>query len=148
MKRTVIAISLLVFGLGQALAAEPAAGSSRTNPLDNVGSIALGLLAVLAVIFFSAWLVRRLQGLQGPASNAVKVLAVLPVGQRERVTLLEVGKTQILVGITAQSIRTLHVFDEPVLDSSASPPGDFASRLQSILGTVEQKKPNDPGKPQ
>lgn len=143
MNRMAAAACAFLLSIGQVLASETEAAGSRAGPLENLGSIALGLIAVLAVIFLSAWLVRRLQGLQGPSSNAVRVLAVLPVGQRERVALLEAGKTQLLVGITAQSIRTLHVFDEPVLDANSPPPNDFASRLQAILGAGHQKKPND-----
>lgn len=142
MNRLAMTALVAVLSISHALAAEPDAASSRAGSTwDNLGSISLGLIAVLAVIFLSAWLVRRLQGLQGPSSNAVKVVAVLPVGQRERVALLEVGKTQLLVGITAQSIRTLHVFDEPVVDAGAATSGDFASRLQSMLskGAAGQK---------
>lgn len=139
MKRAMFAMIALTLLVSQALAAEKTTGGSRGSALDSLGSITLGLLAVLAVIFFSAWLVRRLQGLQGPSSNAVKVIAVLPVGQRERVTLLQVGKTQLLVGITTQSIRTLHVFDEPVVDPDTAPPSDFASRLQAVMGASMKK---------
>jgi flagellar protein FliO/FliZ len=142
MKRLVVTALAGAMSVGHALAAEPAAESARPGALDNLGSIALGLGAVLVVIFLSAWLVRRLQGLQGPSSNAVKVLAVLPVGQRERIALLEAGKTQLLVGITAHSIRTLHVFEEPVVDADSAAQGDFASRLQAMLakGSFSQGK--------
>ena len=133
-KRWATSAFALAVTLSHSVAAEPDAMAPRTDSgWENLGSISLGLLAVLAVIFLSAWLVRRLQGLQGPSSNAVKVLAVLPVGQRERVALLEVGNTQLLVGITAQSIRTLHVLDEPIVDGRPAPTGDFASRLQAML---------------
>tara|TARA_R100000322_G_scaffold4148_2_gene3291 strand:+ start:3667 stop:4155 length:489 start_codon:yes stop_codon:yes gene_type:complete len=134
-------IALLIASMGPAWAAEPKAAPAPSTPWENMSSVALGLLAVLAVIFLSAWLVRRLQGMQGPNNNAVKTLAVLPVGQRERIALLEVGGTQLLVGITAQSIRTLHVFDEPVVDAAGTGGnGDFASRLQAMLskGVVNQ----------
>lgn len=131
--RITAAFIVLLVSIGSVWAAEPEAAKSQSTPWDNIGSVALGLLAVLAVILFSAWLMRRLQGLQGPSSNAVRTLAVLSVGQRERIALLEVGKTQLLVGITAHSIRTLHVFDEPVMDSATASSGDFASRLQAML---------------
>lgn len=143
MRARAVLAGVAAMAAGHALAAEPAADAGRPGALDNLASISLGLGAVLVVIFLSAWLVRRLQGLQGTSTNAVRVLAVLSVGQRERVTLLEVGNTQLLVGITTQSIRTLHVFDEPVVEASSNAPtGDFASRLQAMLA----KAPLNPGK--
>ncbi|MFE8069515.1 flagellar biosynthetic protein FliO [Marinobacteraceae bacterium S3BR75-40.1] len=125
-----------VFGPATALAAEAAEKTKAPAGPDSVatvGSLILGLVAVVGVILLCAWLVKRMQGLQGTTSQAMKILAVLPVGQRERVALIEVGHTQILLGITPQSIRTLHVFDEPVVDNSQGINSDFASRLQAML---------------
>jgi len=110
------------------------AEGATLDTMGTAGSVLLGLIAVVGVIFLCAWLLRRMQGLPGGQTRAMKVLSVLSVGQRERVALIEVGGTQILLGITPHSVRTLHVFDEPVIarpDTGGG--GDFASRLQSIL---------------
>ena len=119
-----------------ALAEEEGASTATRTP-DTVGtviSLGLGLLVVIAVIFLCAWLARRVQGLQGANTQAMKVVSVLSVGQRERVALIDVGGQQILVGITPQSVRTLHVFDEPVVERrDAAGHGDFASKLQAML---------------
>jgi len=111
-------------------------GSSRGSGPDTVGTViqlGLGLLVVIAVIFFCAWLARRVQGMHGMNTQAMKVVAVLSVGQRERVALLQVGEQQILIGITPQSVRTLHVFDEQVISPREGGSNDFASKLQAML---------------
>ena len=65
----------------------------------------LGLVAVLAVIFGCAWVIRRVNGLQGINNSAMRIVSVLGVGPRERVVLLDVGEVQILVGVSPQGIR-------------------------------------------
>lgn len=67
-------------------------------------------------------------------NNAIKVVSVMALGARERLALVEVGGQQILLGITPSAIRTLHVFDEPVVDASNPPSGEFARRLQGMIG--------------
>ncbi|WP_165856675.1 flagellar biosynthetic protein FliO [Marinobacter sp. JSM 1782161] len=116
---------------------QPAAEAATSNGPDSLGSLltlALGLLAVIALIFGCAWLVKRMNGLSGMNSQAIKIVSVMSVGARERIVLIEVGGTQILVGITANTIRTLHVFDEPVVDGKAGNDSEFAKRLQAMIG--------------
>ncbi|MDX1589313.1 MAG: flagellar biosynthetic protein FliO [Oleiphilaceae bacterium] len=105
---------------------------SGPDTVSTVMSLGLGLLVVVAAILLCAWLARRVQGLQGVNTQAMKVVAVLSVGQRERVVLVDVAGQQILLGITPQSVRTLHVFDHPVV-SPRDGGGDFASKLQAML---------------
>ena len=97
-------------------------------------SLGVGLVVVVAVIYGCAWIIRRMNGMTGMNNNAIRVISVMAVGTRERVVLIEVGGQQILLGITPSAIRTLHVFDEPVVDAGAPPSGDFARRLQDMIG--------------
>ncbi|WP_407944032.1 flagellar biosynthetic protein FliO [Marinobacter mangrovi] len=119
------------------LAEEKNGAGAVTRGADNLTSLmslGLGLIVVIALIFGCAWLVKRMNGLSGMNNQAIKVVSVMPVGARERIALIEVGGTQILVGITATAIRTLHVFDEPVVSGSVGGDSEFAKRLQTMLG--------------
>jgi len=133
-------ISLLVFLAAPALAQQAASSSAPDSPVrapDTVGtlvSLGLGLVAVIAVIYGCAWIIRRMNGMTGMNNNAIKVVSVMAIGARERIALIEVGGQQILLGITPSAIRTLHVFDEPVVDAGNANSGDFARRLQSMIG--------------
>ena len=116
------------------------------DTLISMATLGLGLLAVLALIMGCAWLVRRMNGLTGMNSSAMKVVSVMALGSRERIALVDVGGTQILVGITPSSIRTLHVFDEPVVKPGEGSGTDFAKRLQGLMGQrwPAGKTPSEP----
>lgn len=117
-------------------ASAPARDAGRNAPdtLGTIVSLGLGLLAVVAVIYGCAWLIRRMNGMTGMNNNAIKVVSVLAIGARERIALVEVGGQQILLGITPSTIRTLQAFDHPVVDSANPPTGEFARRLQGMIG--------------
>lgn len=130
----------ILFVLGTACPALVAAAETEEGSGNGAGQVislvtlGLGLLAVIAIIFGCAWIVRRMTGMGGVNNQAIKVVSVMALGARERIALIEVGGTQILVGITASAIRTLHVFDEPVVTPGESGDSDFSRRLQGLIG--------------
>ena len=140
MKSRLITVALLFAASPIRVLAEEAGedggmGSGTPDIMTTALTLGLGLIVVVVLIVLSGWLVRRVQGLGGVNSQALKVVAVLSVGQRERVALIDVGEKQILIGVTPQSVRTLHVFDEPVVNSSQpTGSGDFAQKLQQVMG--------------
>ncbi|WP_203300343.1 flagellar biosynthetic protein FliO [Marinobacter sediminum] len=133
-------VGLTAFTLASPLWAEEAGKAAQEMPTrapDTMGtmvSLGLGLIAVIALIYGCAWIIRRMNGMTGMNNNAIKVVSVMALGARERLALIEVGGQQILLGITPSAIRTLHVFDEPVVDASNPPSGEFARRLQGMIG--------------
>jgi flagellar protein FliO/FliZ len=128
-------------------AAEKDPGSDNgASQVISLVSLGIGLLAVIAIIFGCAWIVRRMTGMGGMNNQAIKVVSVMALGARERIALIEVGGTQILVGITGSAIRTLHVFDEPVVTPEAGGDSDFSRRLQGLIGR-QWKQPKTPGGP-
>lgn len=129
--KVAVILSLMVPSI--AVAAETADQLPEGGSIKTILTMLLGLAVVVALIFGFAWLVRRVNGVQGVNNGAMRVLSVLAVGQRERIMLLEVGGRQILVGVTAHNIQLLHVFDEPVVQGASRGEGDFAAKLQSML---------------
>lgn len=136
--RLTAALSLLV--IHPVVAQETAKTAAPDSPVrapDTLGtivSLGLGLVAVVAVIYGCAWIIRRMNGMTGMNNNAIKVVSVMAIGARERIALIEVGGQQILLGITPSAIRTLHVFDEPVVEAGSASSSDFARRLQGMIG--------------
>lgn len=97
-------------------------------------NVVFSLLLIIGVILALAWLLRRFG--QGGFSNQqhMKVLATLPLGTRERLLVVDVSGQQLLLGVTPQQIRTLHVFETPVIDTTqATPSTDFKNKLMSIM---------------
>jgi len=109
------------------LVAEPV---STTQYLQMV----LGLCFVLAVIFGLAWVIRRMGQFAAPANGQVKILGGVNVGQREKVVVIQIADTQLVVGVAPGQVNALHVFDKPALTNAGKAASEsFASRLQSAL---------------
>jgi len=105
---------------------------------DQLIQVTLSLIAVLAVIYAVAWLIKRNRGVQGLSGLPMKTLAVLPMGVKEKIVLIEVGGKQILLGMTAHNINALATFDEPVLVIKEKHTKGFADRLKEIMSQVKQ----------
>jgi flagellar biosynthetic protein FliO len=91
----------------------------------------IGLAVVLGMIFALAWLSRRLSGGSLGNTKFMKILAVQALGAREKIILVDVAGTQMMLGVTPGRIATLHVFDEPVLQvpvSNESSTGNLSAR--------------------
>ncbi len=91
--------------------------------------VTLGLLLVLAMIVGIAWLLRRYGRLQSAASGSLKIIGGLSIGPRERVVLLQVGDTQLLVGVAPGRVQTLHVLDEPLIMPETSPSSSISGGI-------------------
>ncbi|MBN1240823.1 MAG: flagellar biosynthetic protein FliO [Gammaproteobacteria bacterium] len=107
-------------------AAEPG-GAPLAAPLIK---LALGLVGVVAALLVFSRILPRLGGMSFVGDGRFKVLASLPVGQRERVVLMQVGQRQIVVGVAPGRVSALHVLDEP-LEVEAAPASAAMPRFAS-----------------
>ena len=93
-----------------------------------------GLLLVLGVIFALAWLIRRMGQFAAPTNAQIKVLGGINLGQREKVVVIQVADTQMVIGVAPGQVNALHTFDKPVLmNEGKAATESFAARLQSAL---------------
>lgn len=99
----------LLLAPGWAFAAPDTAGSLFTVLL-SLGLILGGFVAV-------AWFTRRYLPGMG-AQGAVKVVSSTAVGSRERVVVVEVDHTWLLLGVGGGNVRLLHTLDKPDLPPS------------------------------
>ncbi|WP_431688328.1 flagellar biosynthetic protein FliO [Hahella sp. NBU794] len=131
--------TLWLWAPGLARAAEEAAAKKPVAGVEAGQLLQVGgaLVLVLALIGGAAWMMRRFTGLAPQQHQHLKMLAVLPVGTRERIALLQVGDRQIIVGITQHQITNLLTLDEPLELSPHS--GEFARKLQSLLRRTENE---------
>lgn len=97
--------------------------------------VTLGLVAVLGLIFGAAWFVKRYSVLPGAAGSAMRVVSVLPMGQREKLVLVQLGEQQLLLGVAPGRISTLHVLEEPLeaLKADSVAAGSFSERFRAAL---------------
>ncbi|MDR7285420.1 flagellar protein FliO/FliZ [Pseudomonas corrugata] len=123
-----------------AAAAAPAVSSGVAGQLTQ---LVLGLLLVLGLIFFLAWMLRRVQQ-AGPAGKGqvIELIGSRALGPRDRLMLVQVGNEQILLGLSPGTITALHVLKEPVQVPGASEKAtpEFAQRLLEMLGKDQKDK--------
>lgn len=106
-------------------------------------NVSLGLVFILLLIFFLAWFMRKIGYSNISGQGQLKLLATMNLGQKEKIALIQVGKQQLLVGVTANQINTLHVLDEPL--ETSEPQGtdigdtNFAKKLSDTLAKVKVK---------
>lgn len=114
----------------------------NTPQLDTssaIANMAVGLVAVILLILAISWGIKRFGGLPGQGGGQLAISATIAVGTRERISLVDVGQKRILVGITAQQISVLHVFDAselPEPDRSS----EFSRKFQSLLAKGRTEK--------
>ncbi len=115
-----------------ALAELGGVGSARVTP--NPLSVLLGLALVVGMIFAMAWLMRRFgQGAWIPGRN-LRPVASMSLGGRERVTLIQVGDEQLLLGVAPGRVSLLARYESPVIPpQQPMPGGSFAQRLREQL---------------
>lgn len=132
--------ALLLGSLATAAQADPAAAPGL--PSGAITQAFFGLLLVLGLIAGAAYLMRRLPTNRHLAQGAMKVVGGLAIGPRERVVLLEVGDTWVVIGIAPGQIRTLHTLAK----GEAEPvnPQESPAFSQWLRHFVEQRKNNDP----
>ena len=128
------------------MAAEPVAAVAAPEVGGGVAGqltqLVLGLLLVLGLIFFLAWLLRRVQQ-AGPAGKGqvIELIGSRALGPRDRLVLVQVGNEQILLGLTPGTISALHVLKEPVqVPGTEQATPEFAQRLMELLGKDKDKK--------
>jgi flagellar protein FliO/FliZ len=97
--------------------------SSAHDPLSmsSLWQLTLGMILVLGLIVAIAWLLKRSGRFQAAAGGGLRILGGLSMGSRERVVLLQVGSTQLLVGVAPGRVQTLHVLGQPVQNTLQAP---------------------------
>ena len=120
----------------------PCAAIAAADPqLPSVGAgsilqVLLGLAVVLGMVFAAAWAMRRFSPNVTPGSSALRVVAGTAVGNRERVLLLEVNDTWLVVGVAPGCVSQIHSMPKPENLPSGQPspgPSGFAVWLKQTL---------------
>jgi len=81
-----------------------------------------------------AWLARRMGLARVGSSALLNVVGSASVGTRERVVVLEIGESWLVVGVGAGNVSALATLPKGEIPSSpAVPLPPFAARLQTLL---------------
>ena len=125
--------ALLLLAWASAASAEEAAPVVSTA--GSLLQVFIGLVAVLLLIAGAAWMAKRLGVTQMGASNLLRVISSASVGTPERVVVVEVGESWLVVGVAPGSVNALATLPKgeiPAHDTPALHSG-FAMRLQQMV---------------
>lgn len=96
---------------------------AATGPTSSMLTVLLSLVLILGGFVAVAWFARRYLPGMG-AQGVVKVVGTTQVGPRERVVVVEVDNTWLLLGVGSGNVRLLHTLPRP-----ADPNTPLAERL-------------------
>jgi flagellar protein FliO/FliZ len=127
---TVLAFPLL------AHAAEAAAPAPAVSAAGSLLQVFIGLVAVLLLIAATAWVAKRFGVTRGGAANVLQVVSSASVGARERVVVVEVGESWLVVGVAPGSVNALATLPRGQAPSPAAATplnASFAAGLQALI---------------
>ncbi len=140
-----LGLAFVVLGGRSALAETPLNATTTGVPVGSVVQMLLGLVMVLAMVVGAAWLLKRFVVLHASGDGPIRVIAGASVGPRERVVLVEVGETWLLVGVASGQVNTLHTMprsDSAVMHDTQRPlPTGLA--FASWLRRVRERRNNE-----
>ena len=110
--------------------------SAVFSPLEIFGKLTIALAAVLFCFWILSLVVKQLRGGALKTSENLKIVTALPIGQRERLLVVQVAGQQMLIGATAENITKLHELETPIVSNNVGTDeesGDFRSILKLAL---------------
>ena len=118
-----------------AIASAPVVTAGSSSAFFQLIQVALALAFVLALIVGAAWAMRKFSLVPGGASgNRLRVVSGAMVGPKERVVIVEIDNTWLVVGVTSQAVNLLHTQERPA-DAAVTQPVavPFANKFAEML---------------
>lgn len=116
----------------------PPPGVSSSSYLQAILALAL----IIGLLLGATWLARKISGGKIFGQGGMKVIGGVALGPRERLVLVEVGDTWLVIGLVPGQIRTLHQLPKgQQLDPSDTPQGAEAP-FKNWLKSVSERNRN------
>jgi flagellar protein FliO/FliZ len=119
-------------GVVSAAATAPA----DTLPATGLLQVLLALGVVLAAIAAFAWFLRRLTPGAIGSRGWLRIVGGAMVGPKERVVLVEIGETWLLLGVAASNVSLLYTLPKPpqsaAHEGETAAPGFSGALLQAL----------------
>ena len=136
-----------------AAAVLPTVPASAAEPVRSFGAAGLlqagfGLAVVLALIFLCGWAARRFGLQQTGSGRLIKVVSSAMVGTRERVVVVEIAGSWLVLGVAAGQVSALHTMPAGSLPDAlpAAARNDFGGAgafSQKLLESLNKLKKRD-----
>ena len=96
----------------------------------SLGKIAISLAFVVFLVLVLGWTFKKLTQ-RVPGTQHMKVISSIPLGQKERLLVIEIQGKQRVLGVTPQQINFLFELEESLPEEKLA--SEFHSQLQSWL---------------
>src|ERR1700722_8387263 len=105
------------------------------SPLSvrSLTQLTLSLIAIVGLILLISWALKRLKLAGRRGSGEIAVIDELSVGPRDRIVLIRVGESQVLVGISAAGLVPLTPLATPIVLKGGPAAPAFAERLRDLM---------------
>jgi flagellar protein FliO/FliZ len=137
--RSFILASLM--GVPVAWATEVGAGGTAPDLGSSALQMVFGLIAVLALLLVTLWVMKRISAPRGAVAGLLRVIAGIAVGPRERVVIIELGNSWLVLGVAPGSVSALAEIPRQEVPTTATPTAghDFPAWLKQMMerrGTI------------
>ena len=149
MNRALIALAAWLYlpTFAHATGAPVAVAAPAISTAGSLLQVFIGLVAVLLLIAATAWVAKRLGVTRGGSSSLLHVISSTSVGTRERVVVVEIGESWLVVGVAPGSVNALMTLPKgevqplatPTLNGSLAALMPFKERLQQMIEKRREK---------
>jgi flagellar protein FliO/FliZ len=111
------------------------AASAAPGSAASLLQVVFGLIVVLGLLVAALWALKRFGGMRLHAGAPLKIVGGIPVGNRERVLVLEVGDQWLVVGVAPGRVSMLTTMprgEQPAGNPQGTAP-DFGAWLKQTL---------------
>ena len=126
----------------------PIQAHASETPVPGVSSgsylqAALALALIVGLLMGAAWLARKISGGKVFGQGGMKIIGGVALGPRERLVLVEVGDTWLVIGLVPGQIRTLHQLPKgKELDLSSATTDSADAPFKQWLKSVSERNRN------
>ncbi len=126
---------VILMGLLPSLAWSAQDGAASTAGWSSLLQGLLGLVIVLALLYGFLLFLRRFGAMSGHGSPMVKVVGGVMLSPRERLVMVEIQNTWLVLGVASGQVSLLHTLPRPegVDDAPNAAAPAFAGRLADML---------------
>jgi len=101
--------------------------------VGSVAQLALSLAAVIALILAVSWVLKRMKLGAVHGRGEIAIIDQLALGPRERIVLVRVGESQVLIGVGTGGITGLTPLATPISIRNPADSAAFADRLRDFM---------------
>lgn len=130
---------LLLFAMTEA-----AAQATQAAPGADLGGsfwqLFLGLAVVLALVVGGLWALKKLVAPRGESAGLLRVVAGAAVGTRERVVIVEVGTTWLVLGVAPGRVSALAEVPRQSAPAQTARPGSSGEGFPDWLRKLTARR--------